>query len=145
MALDPRDFQILAEVKLRSDVETAENSTYLAWIEWERSVRSELAKLRAQKRGVDPTPFVKAAACSQIVLDTVRSAVADYAPEQAESILLLAYWQFLDELEVGHHFDIDKLIVYFLKLQILDLKRMRNKEDGIRMFSAQYEAIRTRQ
>jgi len=143
--LKPEDWDLVSSIELGSDEHDSDNPTYAAWLKWERSLRSELARLRAQKRSVDSAPFVKEAAHSQVVLDTARSAFAETAPEHAEEILLRAMWRCLDDLEVGHHFDVDKLIVYFLKLRILDLKRRRNKEDGLRMFSAQYEAIRTRQ
>jgi len=143
--LKPEDWDLVSSVELRSDEDDSDNPTYAAWLKWERSLRSELARLRAQKRSVDSAPFVKEAAHSQVVLDAARSAASETAPEQAEEILLRAIWRHLEELEVGHHFDVDKLIVYFLKLRILDLKRKRNREDGLRMFSAQYEAIRTRQ
>jgi len=143
--LSPDDWDLVSSVQLRSDEDDSDNPTYSAWLKWERSLRSELARLRAQKRSVDSAPFVKEPAHSQVVLDTARSAAAETAPEQAEEILLRAMWRYLEDLEVGHHYDVDKLVVYFLKLRILDLKRKRNKEDGLRMFSAQYEAIRTRQ
>ena len=145
MVLDTEDWEVLASVKLHSDEETSPNPTHAAWLAWERSLRSELARQRAQKLGVDAGPYVKTGIVSQTVLDTARAAMADCSPEQAEGIILRAHWTYLDDLEVCHHFDLDKLVVYFLKLQVLALKHARNKEDGLRMFSAQYEAIRTRQ
>ena len=40
-------------------------------------------------------------------------------PLDAERRLLRWKWDFLDETEHEHHFDLEFLIIYFLKLQIL--------------------------
>ena len=38
---------------------------------------------------------------------------------QAEEILSKARWQFLDELGMGHYYDIESVFIYYLKLEIL--------------------------
>lgn len=37
-----------------------------------------------------------------------------------EKLIDKARWDFLDQIEVGHYFDLDKVIVYALKLKIMD-------------------------
>jgi hypothetical protein len=47
----------------------------------------------------------------------------------------------LDELESGHYFDIDKILVYALRLQILERKALFDEQKGREMFDKVYTEI----
>ena len=57
---------------------------------------------------------------------------------EAEKLLDRTSWQFLDELEQGHYYDLEFLMVYGLKLKILErhqeyaTSKGREGLDGIR-------------
>jgi len=51
-------------------------------------------------------------------------------PLEIEKRLMRAQWDFLEEQEIGHFFDLDFLIIYYLKLQILERMFSFNKEKG---------------
>jgi len=51
-------------------------------------------------------------------------------PLTVEKNLLLWRWQFLDSLEFGHYFDLEFLIMYYLRLQILKRLFTFNKKIG---------------
>ncbi|MBO8131294.1 MAG: DUF2764 family protein [Candidatus Marinimicrobia bacterium] len=55
-------------------------------------------------------------------------------PLEIEKALMKARWDFIDELEIDHHFDLEKLITYLLKLQILERLFTFNKEKGFEKF-----------
>ncbi len=103
------------------------NSTLSRWIDFENASRNELVNFRAKKLGRDagkyfrgeyvPDPYIAAM--------VVSAAQADN-PLLVERRIDLARWEKLEELELQHYFDLQFLIVYYLKLQIL------NKWDSIR-------------
>ena len=138
--LSPLDWSILEKIGLRGSFESG-NGTHAAWTVFETALRGEIAKLRAQKRGAE-SDAPRQGALSALVIDTARAAVNEISPTAAEDLLLRTLWRFLDELEVGHHFDLDKIILYYLRLRILELKDLRNKEKGREEFTRLYETIR---
>lgn len=56
------------------------------------------------------------------------------SPLANEKQLLLLRWQFLEDKESEHNFDLAYLIVYFLKLQILARLFVFDKEKGTKRF-----------
>jgi hypothetical protein len=55
-------------------------------------------------------------------------------PLEVEKKLLHHRWVYIEELSVGHHFDIDFLSGYYLQLQIWDKLSRFNKEKGMGTF-----------
>jgi hypothetical protein len=58
----------------------------------------------------------------------------DGNPLEIEKRLLKHRWDFLDHLEQDHHFDFSFLIIYYLKLQILDKLALFDRERGMDRF-----------
>ena len=140
--LEPADMTILRGVRLRSDGEPTGNAAADGWSRWERSLRAETAKARASRRGLEPESAApRMGPESAAVLEAARAAMSEASPDAAEDILLRAMWGRMDELETGHHFDLDKLVVYYLRVQLLELKARRNKADGEKNFSLIHDAI----
>jgi len=139
--LEKRDGAILKKTRLHGTAEHSGNATLASWSEWEMSLRGELAKLRAGKKGLETEKYAAVGLQSGTAMDTARNAFGETSPASAENMLLHASWMQLDELEVGHFFDIDKLIIYYLRLQILELKKSRNRADGEKNFSDLYESV----
>ena len=55
-------------------------------------------------------------------------------PLEIEVKLLLRRWKFIEELEAEHYFDLEFLILYYLKLQILERLSRFDKEKGTLIF-----------
>ncbi len=100
-----------------------------AWHAWEGALRNELAGLRAQTKGWEAEKYIREGPEAFGVEQIAREAMGG-SPLAGENVLNRARWAFLDELETGHHFDMEKLVVYFLKLQILERKASFDKEKG---------------
>ena len=66
--------------------------------------------------------------------DSMLSVFNKETPFLMEKEFARKQWVMLDELELGHYFDINILIVYFLKLQILERFAVFNKDEGMRAF-----------
>ncbi len=118
-----------------SDLSSAQptSSALEAWRTWEGALRNELAGLRAQTKGWEAEKYVREGLEAFGVEQVAREAGGS-SPLAGEDVLNKARWSFLDELEVGHHFDMEKLVIYFLKLQILERKASFDKEKGTEQF-----------
>ena len=96
------------------------NQAVCAWAEFDRTFRNETAWVRAQAAGKDPSVYLRGERgleprWSERIYEASRAS----DPLAAEKILDFARWQFLEELGAGHYFDFEFLMVYALKLKIL--------------------------
>ena len=125
-----------ASIEAPLDDDPTGNETVRAWIEFERGLRNALVRLRAGRKMVDPAQFVRTGRSDSEGSDAVeigevvRDAWNQDSPLSGEDSLDRARWSFLDALEVGHFFDLDLIIVYYLKLQILARRRRFDRKDG---------------
>jgi hypothetical protein len=90
------------------------------WHIFNLSLRNELAGARAGRKKVDPLKYIRHDI--YILASITHAAMSAYRNQnilEAEKILDLERWHFLDEVSLGRYFDIDLLIVYALKLKIL--------------------------
>jgi hypothetical protein len=109
----------------------ADSESVLArWYRWEITLRNVLAKLRALKMGWDPHPYHHEIREYLGLEALAQEALGASDPWEAEKLLMRARWSFLDELEVGHFFDTERLVVYSLKLQLLAVQTSMTREKG---------------
>ena len=125
------DFDMLETVSL-FDVEGNDVTPGVIrrFFRWERGIRNVLVRLRAKSTGLEPDEFIR-----DEIVDHSQALLAEEAfnansPLVAEEILNKARWRYLDELEFGHYFDIERLVVYFVKLQILERISSFDAEEG---------------
>ena len=119
--LKKTDFDILESVSL---FDAEENEVPLGvmrrFFRWERGVRNALVRLRAESLDLEPDEFIR-----DEIVDHFQALLAEEAfnadsPLMAEDILNKARWRYLEELEFEHYFDIERLVIFFIKLQILE-------------------------
>lgn len=150
--LEPEDFSLLERAALTPngdpsavdlEFETLLDGPHVvaAWLSWESRLRDELIRLRAPKLDVDGGRHLSGAAYTTGVYEIAREAVVAASPLEGEEILDRARWRYLDELEVGHFFDVAKLIIYYLKVQILERRSLFDRKHGEQRFGALYSAI----
>ena len=111
------------------------------WRSWEISLRNELVRLRAKNRGRSAEPYLVESPGVPAPQAVAREAYAQDSPLQAEDTLNRARWGYLDELEVGHYFDIGKVLVHALRLQVLARKSLFEADRGSEMFDKVYSEI----
>lgn len=123
--LSKRDYNILEKTNIN------ETSTLLSdpqvlkdYKSFENSLRSELVQWREAKRAnqeyktrLFPVSLVK-----------------EGNPLQIEKNIMKLRWDFIDKQEVSHHFDLEFLVLYYLKLQLLQRLSTFNKESGFEKF-----------
>jgi hypothetical protein len=111
------------------------------WREWEIALRNELVRLRAKNRGIEAEPYLVSSPPVMDAQAAAREAFDQESPLQAEDLLNRARWRYLEELAVGHYFDMDKILVYALHLQVLARKALFDEEKGKKMFEELYAEI----
>jgi hypothetical protein len=101
------------------------------WIEFDAALRNELVKIRAVKKHLDPAPYLRPGTygdhslSSMVLTATITPSVLD-----AEKALDETRWKVLDELAIGHYFDLEFLILYAYKLLILERWENIRSADG---------------
>ncbi len=138
--LSEKDFNTLIKADIVPGGEKV-NGVLEKWQNWERSLRNELVKMRSQKTGIDSEKYLREGDTATGVFDAAREAFGSANPKIGEDILDNARWRFLDELEFGHNFDLTKLIIYYLKLQIAERKKNMNDEAGSVKYKEIYDSI----
>jgi len=91
------------------------------WKAFDLALRNELVKIRAQRKKIDPAKYLRRDGFSEPYISHLAlNAHRNPSLLESERILDGERWRFLDELAQGHYFDIDSLVVYALKLLILE-------------------------
>jgi len=119
--LTPLDYQQLQEIHyLSCEVLPDDPPILQTYKQFEYELRSDIAALRhARKPQQDYKP-------SAFPLTLVKEG----DPLTVEKNLLLFRWRFLESLEPSHHFDFAFIIIYYLKLQLLQKFFTFDKEIG---------------
>ena len=111
------------------DGAVSNSSVINKWKKFERTLREELAALR-QKRRAGKTEITK----------MLMDAMEEKDPLSKEKAIEKIKWDFLEDEEHKHMFDINRLVVYFLKVQILERISLFDKEKGKETFERLCEA-----
>jgi len=91
------------------------------WKDFDIALRNELVKVRAARKKVDPLKYLRHDEYSQPQIVHIASlSFRNPSIFEAEKSLDLERWRLLDELAYGRYFDFDSLIIYALKLLILE-------------------------
>jgi hypothetical protein len=93
----------------------------LRFKEFEVGLRNELVKIRSVRKKIEVNKYFR----GENIFDNsfYHIAIAAHhakSPLEAEHVLDQARFNYLDELSFGHYFDKDALLIYCLKLSILE-------------------------
>ncbi len=95
--------------------------TLKKWFSFEVSLRNELARIRSSRKHEPASKYLrKDGFTDSFVAHLAISAYRNPSILGSEEALDEARWRVLDGLTVGHYFDLDFLIIYSLKLLILN-------------------------
>jgi hypothetical protein len=123
--LNQRDTKILLGASLGDIIIRPEDPSILrAWKEFDLMLRTELALARSsikQGRNEKPGPVA-------------RVVLAEATPLLMERAIARIRWEYLDASEAGNFFDVNFLMLYFLKLQILERLKLFDKDLGAEVF-----------
>jgi hypothetical protein len=149
-AADEDDFRVISSSNLDPADGPAPHPLVEEFHRWETGLRNELVRQRAAALERDGQAFVRRVDTGEDftarsgLAEAVRAAVQAASPLKADESLDEMRWQYLEELEVGHFFTIEQMIVYYLKLQILLRRRSLTSEAGLEAFTGHYETVHSR-
>lgn len=116
-----KEYQFIRQA-LEGDFTASAQKTLCRWQEFKNSLDNEVIWLRAGELNIDPEEFLNEGrqGADSVITDALAAVLKAGDPLTAEKILDRLIWQKVEELELQHFFDIDQLIVYGLKLKILE-------------------------
>ncbi len=123
--LSPKDFNALTRARF-TDISPGKKKpkTYARYRDFELAFRTELARWRqAVREGQEYKPQMFPSAM-----------IKEGNPLEVEKAILRFRWHFIDEMQTDHHFDLDFVVLYYLKLQILEQLFTFDKEKGLEKF-----------
>lgn len=116
------DVEAIKKAAISGEYITTEiHPTLKKWQDFDTSLRNELVKIRCLHKHIAPEKYLRAEGYVEahiIHLATVVHRIPDLI--EAEKLLDQERWYFLDALSFGHYFDLDFLLIYALKLFILE-------------------------
>lgn len=129
--LTDTDYSILSRINLLSiEPEHDDPDVLRQYKERERAFQDELVswrKTRGTEREYKPRLFS-------------LGMLKEGTPLDAERLMLQWKWNDIDEEEHMHHFDLEYLVIYFLKLQILHRLMSFDGEQGLKKYHSVCEA-----
>jgi hypothetical protein len=123
--LSPGDMRALLSADLRCyDIRPGDTAVLREWKTFDMEEREEIARVRAAKK---KTEGVK-------VPERLKNIFDKETPLLSEMELERIRWRFLEDKSERHYFDLDALLLYFLKLQIQERLDRFDKDKGEKFF-----------
>jgi hypothetical protein len=128
----PADLREISQASLISNEIHPESGVLRQWQEIDQELRNELVRIRAKRMNIDPGPYLRPGTPAHLWAERLRDIFEEFTPLRAEHHLMKLQWGILDDLESGHQFDRDFLVVYHIKLQILERKASFDAHRGMK-------------
>ncbi|MGB2600993.1 MAG: DUF2764 family protein [Candidatus Omnitrophota bacterium] len=119
--LGQSDMKTVLAAKISGEAEPGEGGTVLAeWKTFDRELRHELALIRAaHKKGEEHRGT-----------DMLKSVLEQENPFLMEKEMERIRWSYLEEKSLGCFFDLNRLVLYFVQLQIVERMDIFDKDKG---------------
>ena len=141
-----KDLQLLDAVSLVpvKDNPFAADSSAFQWLALEKNLRKRMALYRAGRKSENTNRAMPKGDDFSDIDRGIQEAYAKSNPAEREKHLDSIRWRWLNELEFGHYFDVNKLFIYKLRLLIHEKWQSRNNERGYENFDRIVAAINNR-
>lgn len=145
--MDENALALVVAARIAWDDDAPSHPVIDAWHAWDRGLRNALSMARAARKQADGSTWLRRDAAGDNgilqspVQEIARAATAAATPLDAEGVLFKGRWSRLDEMELGHYFDLSRLMVYHLKLQLLEKWKGFDPEKGAEGYKARYETV----
>lgn len=124
-----RDFERLTNAKLDDRESPPATPVYAAWRAFDADLREQLLGLRAAKLGWDAAAHTRSES-PVFTTEETRAIFDEPDPLRAERRLFRLRWRFLDEIDRAHFMRLENLVVYALKLQLIEQLLAMSPERG---------------
>jgi hypothetical protein len=138
--VSPSDYETLSKAL---DGERSGHPFLKKWQTFYQMTKAELNDQRSRKLSRQTARYRNDGPREHRITETVRVAVGSDNPLEGELALLQLFWKYLDELAVLHTFDLEGLLCYALKLQLLERKGLFDREDGNAEFKRLFSNLQT--
>ncbi len=121
------------QVQLALGLERAigNNPVLVRWQRFEMALKNEIAWMRAVARHQNPLAVVRGEREFDAgVAHVLALAVKADSPLEAEKMLLRLHWQVLDDLALNKDFSLEWILVYAVKLKILERLTAFKSDEG---------------
>lgn len=136
------DYALLSRIALNAPrSRPGDHAVWQAYSSWETALRNELVVQRAQSLDVSPDPFLREAPFYSGLPALVKETLGAGTPMAVEIALDRRRWSTLEELETATQFDLGRLIVYRLKLLLVERKSRFRPEPGREAFAQEYTRV----
>jgi len=123
--LTSKDLSLLKQVDIRDLSQKTTDTDFLKqWKQYDVNLRQQLKQARSiRKNSLDEKPSQEAA-----------EILSEQTPLFAERAFEKRRYDFLENIELDYHFDLNFLVLYFLKLQIVKRLESFSKEEAETVF-----------
>lgn len=123
--LNKKDFDVIVNLNLdKYKIKNEKLSFLKKWLEFENKLRTEISNYRKAKS--ENYKFTSKIFSSSILKEKT--------PLQIEEFFLRLRWDFIEGMEFGHYSDLQFLLLYYLRIQILERLSLFDKEKGKEKF-----------
>ena len=109
--------------------------------EWEKSLRLNLARLRASAAGREEDSLPEAPDWPSDAVEAAARAVGAETPLEGEAVIDRARWDAVEALQGGELFHRRTVFAYFAKLLILERQASFQAEAGFSQYKSLYDSI----
>ena len=138
--LSKRDYQSLRSLSFQSS-EAPSTRIAKEWKEYRDRIESLIVSERASLLGFEG--YGEGESADKALRDRIHSIVTELDPLEAEKAVLSLYFDFLSSREGGSPFSTEALMIYALKLQLMERAAAFSEEKGQAEFDRLYKAIET--
>jgi hypothetical protein len=149
--LEPKDFELLETCSLNpfspkndeddsGESHQSVSSPFIdSWKNWEKALRLNLAKLRAQNLKRDFSVQEDSSTLDAVTI--AKTAMTMDSPLEAEMYLDKTRWDFIDSLEGLEHFSENAIFAYHLKLKLIERLNKFKEDEGFAEYKRLYASI----
>ncbi|HKL56952.1 MAG TPA: DUF2764 family protein [Sphaerochaeta sp.] len=113
------------------------------WQRFSSMVKKELNDQRSKKLSLSSPKYRNDGEKEFRIGEAVRQALSNENALESELSLLALKWNYLDEISALHYFDVEALLSYAVKLQLLERKSLFTKEEGNAEFKRLFSNLQT--
>lgn len=129
--LTPSDGAILEALLHPRPDRTADHPFCAAWRDRETLLRNAIARIRANRRGVDPTPYERPVAGIDLALEkNVAEAFTRSHPAERDLDLDRIRWRTAEELAGFDPFALDAFLAYAIKFGLVTRRHQLTEQRG---------------
>ena len=132
--LSPRDSGLVRDLLEGDPTQNNVTEACALWTDFNNMFKNQMSCCRAKKMGKDPYSFMRGERTSSAELEALTiEALKEDNLIDGERAIDKRYWEYLDELEGPYFFDLTNIIVYGLKLKILEKYNRIASEEGAKI------------